>query len=266
VIPKFLLTDTNSAEIIKHASNSFLAMKISFINMVANLCESVGADVASVSEGMGLDPRIGKAFLSPGIGFGGFCFPKDLQAFIRIAEKAGCDFSMLREAEKINLLRVPHMMEHLQKELWILRGKRVGVWGLAFKPNTDDVRFAPSITLLEALLEEGAIPSAYDPEATETARAVLPNIQYCADPYEAARDAEAIFLVTEWDEFRTIDWKRLASVMERPLIIDGRNMFSPEEMSRHGFQYISVGRSQAAPRKVSATATQKDEEPQSIGA
>jgi len=263
-IPKFLLTDTNSAEIIKHASNSFLAMKISFINMVANLCESVGANVTSVSEGMGLDPRIGKAFLSPGIGFGGFCFPKDLQAFIRIAEKAGCDFSMLKEAEKINLLRIPHLLEHLQKELWILRGKRVGVWGLAFKPNTDDVRFAPSITLLEALLAEGAIPSAYDPEATETARAVLPNIQYCADPYEAARDAEAVFIVTEWDEFRDIDWKRVASVMERPLIIDGRNMFCPEEISRHGFQYISVGRRAEAARRNASTRV--SQEAQSIGA
>jgi UDPglucose 6-dehydrogenase len=266
-LPNFLLTDTNSAEIIKHASNSFLAMKISFINMVANLCESVGADVTRVSEGMGLDPRIGKAFLNPGIGFGGFCFPKDLQAFIRIAEKAGCDFSMLKEAEKINLLRIPHLMEHLQKELWILRGKRVGVLGLAFKPNTDDVRFAPSIALIEALLEQGAIPSAYDPEATETARAVLPDVQYCADPYEAARNTEALIIVTEWDEFRNLDWKRIASGMERRLIIDGRNMFSPEDMSRLGFQYISVGRQpQAARRNSSATVSKKDTEAQSIGA
>ena len=263
--PKFLLTDTKSSEIIKHASNSFLAMKISFINMVANLCEAVGADVTSVSEGMGLDPRIGAAFLSPGIGFGGFCFPKDLQAFIRIAEKAGCDFSMLKEAEKINLLRVPRLMEDLQKELWILRGKRVAILGLAFKPNTDDVRFAPSITLLEALLAEGAIPSAYDPEAAETAKAVLPNIQYCADPYEAARDAEAVFIVTEWDEFREIDWQRLASVMERPLMIDGRNMFRAEEMNRCGFQYISVGRRPQSARRTTTTVSQ-EEEAQSIGA
>ena len=158
-------------------------MKISFINMVADLCEVVGADVTKVAEGMGLDPRIGASFLNPGIGFGGFCFPKDLQAFIRIAEKSGCDFSLLREVEKINDRRVEHFIEKVRKELWVVRGKKLAVWGLAFKPNTDDVRFAPSIALLKSLSEEGAVVCAYDPQAAGKAREVLPDINYCADPY-----------------------------------------------------------------------------------
>jgi UDPglucose 6-dehydrogenase len=245
--PIFLATDTNSAELIKHASNSFLAMKISFINMVANLCEEVGADVTKVAEGMGLDPRIGPAFLSPGIGFGGFCFPKDVQAFIRIAEKSGCDFSLLREVEKINQRRVEHFVEKIRKELWVIRGKKIAVWGLAFKPNTDDVRFAPSLTLVKTLIDEGAVVHAYDPEATAKAKAVIPNITYSADAYQAAIGADAILVATEWDEFRQMDWKRLLSVVEQPLVIDGRNMFGPEEISQHGFRYVSIGRVDALP-------------------
>jgi UDPglucose 6-dehydrogenase len=245
--PIFLATDTNSAELIKHASNSFLAMKISFINMVANLCEEVGADVTKVAEGMGLDPRIGPAFLSPGIGFGGFCFPKDVQAFIRIAEKSGCDFSLLSEVEKINQRRVEHFVEKIRKELWVVRGKKIAVWGLAFKPNTDDVRFAPSLTLVKTLIDEGAVVHAYDPEATEKAKAVMPNITYCADAYQAAAGADAILIVTEWDEFRQMDWKRLLSGVEQPLVIDGRNLFSPEQITRHGFRYVSIGRVDAVP-------------------
>jgi UDPglucose 6-dehydrogenase len=252
----FLVTDTSSAELIKHASNSFLAMKISFINMVANLCEVVGADVTKVAQGMGLDPRIGPAFLNPGIGFGGFCFPKDVQAFIRIAEKSGCDFSLLREVEKINQSRVEHFVEKIRNELWVVRGKKIAVWGLAFKPNTDDVRFAPSLTLVKALLDEGAVVNAYDPKATEKAKAVLPNITYCADAYQAAAGADAILIVTEWDEFRQIDWKRLLSTVEQPLVIDGRNVFSPEEISQNGFRYVSIGRVDALPSQ-SAVAGEK---------
>jgi UDPglucose 6-dehydrogenase len=247
--PVFLATDTNSAELIKHASNSFLAMKISFINMVANLCEVVGADVTRVAEGMGLDPRIGPAFLSPGIGFGGFCFPKDVQAFIRIAEKSACDFSLLKEVEKINQNRIGRFIEKLRSELWVLRGKKVAVWGLAFKPNTDDVRFAPSITLLKLLLEEGAIVSAYDPQAVENARREIPNINYCSDPYQAAHGADAILIVTEWDEFRQLDWEHLGRVVERALIVDGRNMLDGSEAKSHGFQYFSVGRPPALPQQ-----------------
>ncbi len=257
----FLVTDTNSAELIKHASNSFLAMKISFINMVANLCEAVGADVAKVSEGMGLDPRIGNSFLSPGIGFGGFCFPKDLQAFIRIAEKSGCDFSLLKEAEKINQLRIEHFVGKVRSELWVVRGKKIAVWGIAFKPNTDDVRFAPAIELLKSLVQEGAIVSAYDPHATQKASEMLPNINYCADPYEAAEGAEAILIATEWDEFRTVDWKRLLSIVEQPLVFDGRNMFGPEEITSQGFRYVSIGRVAAAPPAPSPTSERQSDVP-----
>ena len=254
--PIFLVTDINSAELIKHASNSFLAMKISFINMVANLCEVVGADVTKVAEGMGLDPRIGPAFLHPGIGFGGFCFPKDVQAFIRIAEKSGCDFSLLKEVEKINQRRVDHFIEKIRKELWVVRGKKIAVWGLAFKPNTDDVRFAPSLSLIKALSEEGAIVRAYDPEAMQKTKAVLPDITYCDDPYQAAADADAILIVTEWDEFRNVDWNRLLSTVEQPLVIDGRNVFVPGEVSRNGFRYVSIGRVDALPSQ-SATSGEK---------
>lgn len=239
--PVFLVTDTSSSELIKHASNSFLAMKISFINMVANLCEVVGADVTKVAQGMGLDPRIGASFLNPGIGFGGFCFPKDVQAFIRIAEKSGCDFSLLKEVEKINQRRVDHFMSKVREELWVVRGKNVAVWGLAFKPNTDDVRFAPSIAIVKALLAEGASVRAYDPEAMEKSKAELPDITYCADPYQAAEGAEAILVLTEWDEFKAMDWSRLATLVERPLVIDGRNALSAGEVSSNGFQYVGIG-------------------------
>ena len=248
--PKFLVTDTGSAELIKHASNSFLAMKISFINMVANLCETVGADVTKVAEGMGLDPRIGAAFLNPGIGFGGFCFPKDVQAFIRIAEKSGCDFSLLKEVEKINQARIELFVEKVRRELWVVRGKKIAIWGLAFKPNTDDVRFAPSIALVKALLAEGAAVNAYDPQAMTKARSIIPEIQYCADAYEAAIGSDAILVVTEWDEFRALDWKRVLSIVEQPLIIDGRNALQPEEISHYGFRYVSVGRADILPRRL----------------
>ena len=245
--PVFLVTDTNSAELIKHASNSFLAMKISFINMVANLCEMVGADVTKVAQGMGLDPRIGPAFLNPGIGFGGFCFPKDLQAFVRIAEKSGCDFSLLKEVERINESRIGQFVEKVRKELWVVRGKKLAVWGLAFKPNTDDVRFAPSIALVKALTEEGAVVCAYDPEAVAKAKAVLPDINYCADPYLAAQGADAILIVTDWDEFRRLDWARLRKMVEGPLVFDGRNVLDAEAVASHGFHYIGVGQPPVLP-------------------
>src|SRR5271155_3288531 len=254
--PVFLATDTNSAELIKHASNSFLAMKISFINMVANLCEVVGADVTRVAQGMGLDPRIGPAFLNPGIGFGGFCFPKDVQAFIRIAEKSGCDFSLLKEVEKINQRRVEHFVEQVRKELWVLRGKKIAVWGLAFKPNTDDVRFAPALSIIRRLQAEGAQIQAYDPEAMEKTKKEIPEITYCEDPYDAARGADAVLLLTEWEEFRNIDWSRLATLGERPLIIDGRNTLSREDVVSNGFHYIGIGGISAAPQlATSLTAT-----------
>ena len=240
--PGWIVTDTNSSELIKHASNSFLAMKISFINMVADLCETVGADVTKVALGMAMDSRIGPAFLNPGIGFGGFCFPKDVQAFVRIASKAGCDFSLLEEVENINKRRIERFVEKVRQELWVIRGRRIAVFGLAFKPNTDDVRFAPAIELLGALVREGATVSAYDPQATQKARAVLPDIQYCSSPYEAAQDAEAIIITTEWEEFSKLDWDKLKKIVARPLVVDGRNMFQPGEMTARGFHYISTGR------------------------
>ena len=243
-----VVTDTNSAELIKHASNSFLAMKISFINMVSDLCEAVGADVMQVAAGMGLDPRIGNSFLQPGIGFGGFCFPKDVQAFIRIAEKSGCDFSLLREVEKINQRRIEYFLEKIRKELWILRGKKIAIWGLAFKPNTDDIRFAPSIAIVKSLLAEGADVRAYDPEAMEKTAAVLPDVKYCTDPYQAAEGADVIVLLTEWEEFRKVDWSRLATLVERPLIVDGRNALSRQDLSSNGFHYVGIGGVLATPQ------------------
>jgi UDPglucose 6-dehydrogenase len=253
--PRFLVTDTSSSELIKHASNSFLAMKISFINMVANLCELVGADVTKVAEGMGLDPRIGSSFLNAGIGFGGFCFPKDVQAFIRIAEKSGCDFSLLKEVERINQRRVEHFIEKVRRELWVLRGKRIAILGLAFKPNTDDVRFAPAIAIAKRLLAEGVEIRAYDPEAMEKAKVLLPEITYCNDAYEAAEDADAVLLLTEWEEFRKMDWCRLATLVERPLIIDGRNALPLDDLARNGFEYVGVGGLSAPPRLEPVTIT-----------
>jgi UDPglucose 6-dehydrogenase len=240
--PGWVVTDINSAELIKHASNSFLALKISFVNMVADLCDAVGADVGKVALGMGMDPRIGSAFLNAGIGFGGFCLPKDVQAFVCIAAKAGCDFSLLKEAENINRRRIERLVEKVRRELWVIRGRKIAVWGLAFKPNTDDIRFAPAIELMRSLVREGAEVSAYDPQATEKAKSVFPDARYCASPYEAAQDAEAVLIVTEWEEFRQIDWRQLSNVVQRPLIVDGRNMLDAEELRCNGFQYISMGR------------------------
>lgn len=238
---RFLVTDTNSAELIKHASNSFLAMKISFVNMVADLCEAAGADINQVAEGIGLDARIGSSFLKPGIGFGGFCFPKDLQAFVRIAEKFGCDFSLLREVERINQTRIEKFVEKIRRELWVLRGKRICVWGLAFKPDTDDVRFAPAISIIRRLQAEGAYIRAYDPQAMEKARKEVPQVTYCRDMYEAAEKADVVILLTEWDEFKRVDWSRLYALMERALIVDGRNTLVPEEVTSHNFEYVGIG-------------------------
>jgi UDPglucose 6-dehydrogenase len=241
-----IVTDTNSAELVKHASNSFLAMKISFINLVADACEAAGADIAKVAEGIGSDKRIGQSFLSPGIGFGGFCFPKDLQAFVRIGERLGCDFSLLKEVENINLRRVEQFVAKVKKELWVLRGKTLAVWGLAFKPDTDDVRFAPALNIAKRLMAEGARIRAYDPQAMQKAKDELPGITYCVSPYEAAQRADAILILTEWAEFRRPDWTNLAKIVAHPLVIDGRNLYSPDEVAAQGFQYVCVGKPHAA--------------------
>jgi len=240
--PAWLVTDMCSAELIKHASNSFLATKVSFINMVADLCELVGADVTKVALGMGMDPRIGPAFLSAGIGYGGFCLPKDVQAFSRLAAKAGCDLSLLKEVESVNKNRIEHFVDKIRQELWVIRGRKIAVLGLAFKPNTDDIRFAPAIDFIRAILSEGATVSAYDPQAMEKTRGVLPDVRYCSNAYEAAMGAEAIILTTEWPEFKNLDWEEIRRIVERPLVVDGRNMFTPEEMTSRGFHYVSTGR------------------------
>jgi UDPglucose 6-dehydrogenase len=240
--PAFLVTTIASAELIKHASNSFLGLKISYANVVADLCERLGGDVEEVTRAMGLDPRIGPHFLNAGLGFGGFCLPKDIQAFLHLAERHGVDFGLLRETEKINKRRIDQFIEKVQKGLWVLKEKRIGVLGLAFKPNTDDVRFAPAIEVVRRLLAERAVIRASDPVAIEKARAVLPEIEYLADPYAVAQGADALLLLTEWKQYQELDWKRINREMARPLVIDARNMLSPAEMKALGFEYDSFGR------------------------
>jgi UDPglucose 6-dehydrogenase len=240
--PEWVVTTINSAELIKHASNSFLALKISYANMVADLAEALGADVQEVVRAVGLDPRIGRAFLNPGLGFGGFCLPKDLQAFVRLAERSGVDFSMLKEAEKINRRRIDRFLEKIRRALWVIKGKQIGVLGLAFKPHTDDVRFAPAIDLVRQLLDAGAVVRAYDPEAMDKARAILPQIEYAKTAYDAAQGVEALLVATEWPEFRQLDWTKVRDAMSRPLILDGRNLLVPAEMKSLGFEYYSLGR------------------------
>ncbi|MBI2902981.1 MAG: UDP-glucose/GDP-mannose dehydrogenase family protein [Candidatus Methylomirabilis oxyfera] len=238
----FLVTDIRSAELIKHASNAFLATKISFINSVADLCELVGADVELVAKGMGLDGRIGRAFLKAGLGFGGFCFPKDLQAFVKIAERCGHDFRLLREVDRINQARVPQAIRRLKEQLWILKEKVIGVWGLAFKPDTDDLRYSPAIALVKQLLAEGASVRAYDPKAMEKARGEIASAIFSRDPYEAVSGADALVVATEWREFEGLDLTRVKTLMRRPLILDGRNLFDREKMRSMGFEYLGIGR------------------------
>lgn len=244
--PQWLVTTINSAELIKHASNSFLALKISYANMVSDLAEKLGADIQEVIRAVGLDPRIGPAFLNAGIGFGGFCLPKDLQAFVHLAERSGVDFSMLKEAEKINRKRVERFVEKIRAALWVIRGKRIAILGLAFKPHTDDIRFAPAIDLIHHLVAEGARVAAYDPEAMDKTRSVLPQIEYGESPYEIAQESEALLIATEWPQFRELDWNRIQPAMARPLILDGRNLLSPKQMKSLGFEYYSLGRPDSA--------------------
>ncbi len=240
--PPFLVTTINSAELIKHASNSFLALKISYANMIAELCERLGANVDEVTRAMGLDPRIGEHFLRPGLGFGGFCLPKDIQAFIRLAERAGVDFALLKEAERINKRRIDYFLEKTKRALWVIKDKQIGILGLAFKPNTDDVRFAPAVELIHRLIIEGAHVRAYDPQAMGKTRGLFPSVHYGADPYEVAQEADALLIITEWDEFRNLDWKRIHDSMARPLVLDGRNLLDPAGMDAVGFEYHSIGR------------------------
>src|SRR5690242_1369140 len=246
-----VVTGLTTAELIKHAANAFLSMKISYINMVADVCEAVGADVNMVASGLGLDPRIGPDFLSAGIGYGGYCFPKDLRAFAYLAEKHGVRGSLLREVERINLERVDRFLDKLYKALWIVQEKTIGVWGLSFKPNTDDIREAPSLRIVEALVKDGARLRLYDPQAMQRMRQVFPEqqgqITYCSSPYQACEGAHAVLLLTEWEEFQSLDLHRVASLMELPILLDGRNALDPEKAARAGLEYISIGRKSASP-------------------
>ncbi len=237
-----IFTDVKTAEIIKHASNSFLAAKISFINMVADLCEAVGADVEMVAEGMGLDPRIGKEFLKAGVGFGGSCFPKDIKAFYKIAEENQVDFSLLKEVERINQQRPVKFLKKIKGVIWNLKGKTIGILGLSFKPNTDDVREAPSLKIINLLLEEGAQVKAYDPVAGGNAKKVIPSLQLSPDPYSLAQGTNALALITEWEEFKNLDWKKIKEFMETPIIFDGRNFLEGKKLVSLGFEYYPVGK------------------------
>jgi len=239
---EFLVTTINSAELIKHASNSFLALKISYANVIADLCERLNGDVEQVTHAMGLDPRIGSQFLKAGLGFGGFCFPKDIQAFIRLASSVGLDFDILRAAERVNKERIERFLEKVNKALWVVKGKRIAVLGLAFKANTDDIRFAPAIDVIRRLLDEGAQVHASDPEAMERAKRILPGVTLHEDPYDAIRDAHAVLICTEWSAFKNLDWERAGQSMARKLVVDGRNLYSPKKMADLGFEYYSFGR------------------------
>jgi UDPglucose 6-dehydrogenase len=246
--PPLIATSAKSAELIKHASNAFLAMKISFINAVASICESVGANVQQICQGIGADTRIGPRFLNPGIGYGGSCFPKDLLAFRAVARECGYDFRLLDEVIRINEEQRQRFIRKVRSALWTLRGKRLGVLGLAFKGGTDDIRESPAILLVQALLQEGCQICAYDPAAQERAKEVLnSSVQFAESAYEAARDADALLILTEWEEFATLDLKQLHAELKYPIVIDGRNLYYPEVMAANGFTYYSVGRPAISP-------------------
>jgi UDPglucose 6-dehydrogenase len=251
--PALIVTSTKSAELIKHASNAFLAMKISFINAVASVCESVGANVNQVVHGVGSDSRIGRRFLNPGIGYGGSCFPKDLMAFRAVARESGYDFRLLDEIMRINEEQRQRFLRKVRSALWTLRGKNLGVLGLAFKGGTDDIRDSPALFVVQALLQEGSKITAYDPAAMErTEGAIGSGIKFANSPYEAAHDADALLILTEWEEFANLDLNRLRSELKYPIVIDGRNLYDPEVMAAEGFTYFSVGRAASHPDGVPA--------------
>ena len=254
--PPLLLTSTKSAEIIKHASNAFLALKISFINAVSNLCEAADANVEQVARGIGLDSRIGPKFLRPGIGYGGSCFPKDVAAFRSVAEQMGVDFNLLTEVEKINVNQKKRFLNKVRSALWTLRGKRIAVLGLSFKGDTDDIRESPAIDMVEMLLGEGCSVIAFDPAAMKRAQVELPEsaqLRYAESAKAAAKDADALLILTDWAEFGKLDLDELHAAMRYPIVIDGRNLFDPRVMMEHGFTYLSIGRPAATPSREPAT-------------
>jgi len=235
--------------LIKYASNAFLAMKISFINAVATICDSVGADVDQVRQGIGSDNRIGPRFLYPGIGYGGSCFPKDLSAYRAVARECGYDFRLLEEVMRINEEQQERFLRKVRSALWTIKGKRLGVLGLAFKGGTDDIRESPAISIVEWLINEGAHVQAYDPAAKERAQEVLPsrNMLFVNSPYEAAEGADALLVLTEWDEFKDLEYARIRRSLRYPIIVDGRNLLDPEEMRKLDFIYLSIGRPDVNP-------------------
>ena len=255
--PPLLLTSTKSAEIIKHASNAFLALKISFINAVSNLCEATDANVQQVAQGMGLDSRIGPRFLRPGIGYGGSCFPKDVAAFRSVADQMGVDFSLLTEVERINATQKKRFLAKVRAALWTLRGKKLGVLGLAFKGDTDDIRDSPAIEMVKMLLGEGCSINAFDPAAIERTQAFVPpsdKMSYATDAYSAAEDADALLILTDWPEFGKLDLDKLRRGLRYPIVIDGRNMYEPAAVAAAGMTYYSVGRPAAHPVREEVTA------------
>lgn len=237
-----VVTDIKSAEIIKHASNSFLSMKISFINAISRICDACGADVKKVAEGMGLDKRIGKAFLNAGIGYGGFCFPKDLAAFIHMAKSFNCNPEILKVIEKVNQEQRIFFVQKIRSALWNLNGKTIGVLGISFKPNTDDIRLAPSLDIMKMLQKEGAHIKAYDPKAMQKAKHTFKNVEFCKDPYSVAKGSNCLVIITEWDEFKKLNLKRIKKLLLQPIIVDGRNIFEPDKMKKLGFVYVCIGR------------------------
>ncbi len=237
-----LITDIKTAEIIKHASNAFLAMKISFINMVSDLCDETGADVKMVADGMGYDRRIGREFLNAGVGYGGSCFPKDVRAFKYIGEQYNLDFSLLEAVERINNSRIDKLFRFVRMALWNVKDKNIAVWGLSFKPNTDDIREAPSIKVVGRLVQEGANVRAYDPKAMDNFRKLFPDITYGKDMYDILEGAHALIILTEWEDFRKADLGKVKELMKTPIIIDGRNIYEYDELERFGFEYYPMGR------------------------
>jgi len=237
-----IVTDINSAELIKHAANSFLALKISYINAIANVCEAAGANVQEVAQGIGLDERIGRRFLNAGIGFGGSCFPKDLSAFIKISEQVGYEFKLLKEVQRINADQMDRFVKKITDTLWVLKDKKIGVLGLAFKQNTDDVRSSPAIDLCQRLLKDGATLRVHDPKAMAKTKPILPNAIYVDDMNAVAEGCDAIVIATEWEEFKQLDLARAKRGLTHPIMFDGRNLFDPVEMEKLGWIYKSVGR------------------------
>lgn len=237
-----IVTNINSAELIKHASNSFLATKISFINSISQICDLVGADILKVAEGMGYDKRIGRSFLDAGIGFGGSCFPKDVDAFIRLSEKSGYDFRLLKEVRNVNQDQKTFFIRLIEDKLWIIKNKTIGILGMAFKPNTDDMRNAPAIDIIQTLQHEGAKIKVYDPKSADNAKKIFKDVHYCDNAYQLSKGCDCLLVLTEWEEFKKLNFKKIKGLMRQAMIFDGRNHLYDLNLQELGFEYHGVGR------------------------